>query len=124
MNKKTDSTEVPFSTGMSIDVETFYKEYLIENPGTTFITIIDTGQLSYKKLVKKYNGRVCPVLLDVSTLTRDEVVPFYRNLIQSNPSDDEVVSINQLILTKWKPSGLIYIKEKAWKGINSNFESN
>ena len=57
------------------------------------------------------------MLAEVASLTRNEVVPYYRKLILSNPSDEEVLRVNQLILSKWKPSGLIYIKELAWKGL-------
>jgi hypothetical protein len=58
-------------------------------------------------------------LTDVSTLTRDQVVPFYRQLIEDdflkdNASTDEIFRVNNLILSKWKPSGLLYIKNKAW----------
>ena len=56
------------------------------------------------------------MLVEVASLTRNEVVPHYRKLILSRPSDEEVIRVNQLILSKWKPSGLIYIKEKAWRG--------
>lgn len=54
-------------------------------------------------------------LTDVSKLTRDRVVPYYIDLICMNRTDEEVIRVNQLILSKWKPSGLIYIKEKAWR---------
>ena len=47
-------------------------------------------------------------------MTRDDVVPFYADLIVRG-NDYECKRINALILSKWKPSGLIYIKEKAWK---------
>ena len=57
------------------------------------------------------------VLADVAGMTRDAVVPFYERLIKSNPTDEEVVRVNQLILSKWTPSGLIYIKEKAWQSL-------
>jgi hypothetical protein len=57
------------------------------------------------------------MLAEVASLTRDEVVPHYRKLILSKPTDEEVKRVNQLILSKWKPSGLIYIKELAWKGL-------
>lgn len=56
-------------------------------------------------------------LTDVSKMTRDEVVPYYRELLKQNkenPFSDEVVRVNKLILTKWKLSGLEYIKNKAW----------
>jgi hypothetical protein len=58
-------------------------------------------------------------ITDVSKLTREQVVPYYTYLIISNPSDGEVKRMNDLILTKWKVSGLIYIKEHAWKTANS-----
>jgi hypothetical protein len=54
-------------------------------------------------------------LMDVSNLTRAEVVPYYTYLIISNPSDGEVKRVNDLILAKWSASGLLYIKEQAWK---------
>lgn len=56
-------------------------------------------------------------LTDVSKMTRDEVVPYYRALLarnKENPFSDEVVRVNKLILSKWNPSGLEYIKNKAW----------
>lgn len=58
------------------------------------------------------------LLKDVTDLTRDQVVPYYRNLILNNAPDWEVIRVNKLILSKWTSSGLIYIKEKAWKGID------
>lgn len=58
-------------------------------------------------------------ITDVSNLTRAEIVPYYTYLIISDPSDEEIKRMNDLILTKWKVSGLIYIKEKAWKVANS-----
>jgi hypothetical protein len=60
-------------------------------------------------------------LKDVTNLTRDQVVPYYRHLILNAVSDEEVKRVNQLILSKWKVSGLIYIKEKAWKGNERRF---
>lgn len=54
-------------------------------------------------------------ILDVSNLTRSEVVPYYTYLIISSPSDGEVKRMNDLILSKWKVSGLMYIKDRAWK---------
>lgn len=47
-------------------------------------------------------------------MTRDAVVPFYASLIIAC-DDAETKRINELILSKWTPSGLLYIKEKAWK---------
>jgi hypothetical protein len=58
-------------------------------------------------------------ITDVSNLTRAEIVPYYTYLIISNASDGEVKRMNDLILTKWKVSGLVYIKEKAWKSANA-----
>lgn len=53
-------------------------------------------------------------LIDVSKMTRDDVVPYYASLIVSG-SEVHTKRINALILQKWTPSGLLYIKEKAWK---------
>lgn len=58
-------------------------------------------------------------ILDVSSLTRAEVVPYYTYLIVSKSSDGEVKRMNDLILSKWTASGLLYIKAKAWKMANS-----
>lgn len=54
-------------------------------------------------------------LINVSGLTRAEIVPYYTLLIVSDSSDDEVKRINNLILSKWSKSGLVWIKERAWK---------
>jgi hypothetical protein len=54
-------------------------------------------------------------LTDVSNLTRDGVVPYYTLMLITEHNDAETVRMNQLILTKWSKSGLIYIIEKAWK---------
>jgi hypothetical protein len=53
-------------------------------------------------------------LVNLHYMFRNDVVPFYASLIIAG-DDKETVRINNLILTKWKASGLIYIKEKAWK---------
>lgn len=53
-------------------------------------------------------------LVNLHFMTRDDIVPFYASLILAC-DDQETKRINELILTKYKPSGLIYIKEKAWK---------
>lgn len=60
-------------------------------------------------------------LTDVTNLTRDDVVPYYRKLINLACSDEEIQRVNKLILTKWTVSGLIYIKEKAWRGNERRF---
>lgn len=56
------------------------------------------------------------LLTDVSKMKRDEVVPYYSNLIEnlSDPFSREVIRINNLILSKWSKCGLEYIKNKAW----------
>jgi hypothetical protein len=54
-------------------------------------------------------------LTDISNMTRAEVVPYYAYLIISSASDGEVKRVNDLILSKWSPSGLLYIKDQAWK---------
>ena len=57
-------------------------------------------------------------LTDVSLLTRDQVVPYYEHLICHKAPNEEVGRINQLILSKWSISGLLYIKKKAWKNVS------
>jgi hypothetical protein len=54
-------------------------------------------------------------LKEVQSLTRDQVVPYYVNLIVSNASESDIQRVNRLILSKWTSSGLNYIKEKAWR---------
>jgi hypothetical protein len=57
-------------------------------------------------------------LVDVTSMTRNQVVPYYRCLILSEVDRHEVIRVNQLILSKWTSAGLQYIKNKAWKGID------
>ncbi|GAB3278397.1 hypothetical protein GCM10027347_52770 [Larkinella harenae] len=57
-------------------------------------------------------------LTDVTRLSRNDVAPYYADLILFG-SQKEVLRINGLILKKWQPSGLIYIKEKAWAIANT-----
>lgn len=57
---------------------------------------------------------------DVTNLTRDQMVPYYVHLIIREPSgtSQEVVRVNNLIISKWSSSGLSYIKNKAWAIVN------
>lgn len=57
-------------------------------------------------------------LIDCSTLTRDEVVPYYVDLIVNIVPYTEILRVNNLILSKWSSSGLEYIKNKAWKQVD------
>lgn len=61
-------------------------------------------------------------LKEVKTMKRNDIVPFYRNLILVDmpKKDKEVKRINRLILSKWTMSGLEYIKNKAWHGLPFN----
>ncbi len=54
---------------------------------------------------------------DVSKMTRLDVVPYYVDMIIFGDRD-ETCRVNQLILSKWTSSGLIFIKDKAWKIVN------
>jgi len=49
-------------------------------------------------------------------LKRDDIVPYYRSLIINSAvlPKDEAIRVNNLILSKWTSSGLVYIKNKAW----------
>jgi len=58
-------------------------------------------------------------LTSVEKLKRKDVVPYYVDLIKSLPNSEEVIRVNQLILSKWSNSGLLYIKEKAWASLRS-----
>lgn len=51
-------------------------------------------------------------------ITRDDIVPLYAHVIFWKEYFD-VVKINKAIMDKWSKSGLIYIKEKAWKKLDS-----
>lgn len=64
--------------------------------------------------------------IDVSKLTRDDVVPFYQMLIENatEPDGEIVVAFNKKILGKWSSSVLTYIKDKAWKQVASNERQN
>lgn len=54
-------------------------------------------------------------ITDVSNMVRSDIVPYYTYLIITNASGLEVKRMNDLILSKWSKSGLLYIKERAWK---------
>lgn len=58
--------------------------------------------------------------------TRDDLAREYAELIMLDKPDKFFAEVNGIILTKYKPSGLLYIKEKAWKIVNEveyRFES-
>lgn len=56
---------------------------------------------------------------DWSKLKRNDIVPLYVDLIKRNAPDTEVVVINLKIILRWSPQALTYIKDKAWKEIES-----
>jgi len=68
-------------------------------------------------------------LKDVSKMKRNDVIPYYLNLIKDKIAiwefgdGKEIERINNLILSKWKPSGLLYIKDKAWKIYNQTYKT-
>jgi hypothetical protein len=51
----------------------------------------------------------------IKGLTKNHLATTYAELILSNPSDDEVIRINNLILTRFSNRGLADIKDRAWK---------
>ena len=71
--------------------------------------------------VSPYYGH--ETLTTVKDKTRLQIVPYYTDLLLRNASDAEVLRINNLILTKWKPTGLLYIKQKAWKEFYEDMEN-
>lgn len=65
-------------------------------------------------------------LQSVDGKTRNDVVPYYLNLLLMTDSrtaqgwteeqrKTEILRVNNLILSKWSKSGLSYIKDKAWR---------
>ena len=56
---------------------------------------------------------------DISKLNRDQVVGLYADFIISVPDDEDVVEFNKLIIEKWSNKALVYIKNKAWKLIET-----
>jgi len=56
-------------------------------------------------------------LSGLNRLKRNDIVPLYVDLIKGNASEEEVVFVNKKILSKWSNSGLLYIKDKAWKEV-------
>ena len=57
-------------------------------------------------------------LKDISKMKRVDIVPYYVSLLQDRAAPDiETQKLNKLILTKFTPNGLLWIKGKAWKEI-------
>lgn len=58
---------------------------------------------------------------DMSAMIRDDVVPFYVDLIKraslNQVGDYDVIEMNQKIIKRWSVAALIYIKDKAWAQI-------
>jgi len=70
------------------------------------------------KVIRIYPAKDHSKLTDVRNMTRDGVVPYYVSLIISEAPKEEIIRINTLILSKWSKAGLLYIKDKAWRGID------
>ena len=54
---------------------------------------------------------------NINSHTIASLAIIYANFIQLDTPEDEIMDANEIILTKYKPSGLLRIKEKAWKMI-------
>lgn len=52
---------------------------------------------------------------DLRSMVRAEVVPIYLYMLFNDTHPDLIAKVNQLIINRWSVSGLIYIKEQAWK---------
>ncbi len=70
----------------------------------------------YGRTMKCANGHD----IDISKLTRDDVVSFYVIMIEDCSNDLIIADFNKRIINRWSDSALVYIKEKAWKQIASN----
>lgn len=55
----------------------------------------------------------------IGGVTRNDLVPMYAGMITFGAPDNFIVLFNKAILSKWKPSGLEYIKDRAWKLVDS-----
>lgn len=58
--------------------------------------------------------------IDLSKLTRDDVVSFYVMMIEDCSNDLIIADFNKRIINKWSDSALVYIKDKAWKQVADN----
>ena len=50
-------------------------------------------------------------------MTRDEMAWVYAGVVSRVRGDYPINLLNEKIIKKWSKSGLIYIKEKAWKNL-------
>ena len=60
-------------------------------------------------------------MTDLNGLLQAEIVPKYAVLIMDNPNDEDIVRVNKMIISKWSESGLLRIKEKAWKMVRRGY---
>lgn len=55
---------------------------------------------------------------NLNGMTRAEVVPYYIHWILTKKDDDTFwPTMNKMIIEKWSSSGLMYIKNEAWKAL-------
>lgn len=59
------------------------------------------------------------ITLDLTKLKRDDVVPYYCELIEKDTEQSIIAHVNQRIITRWSVSALLYIKEQAWKALRN-----
>jgi len=53
-------------------------------------------------------------------MTRNYIVPIYvRLILDDTVSDERIKKFNHAIIKRWSISGLLYIKNKAWKIVES-----
>jgi len=67
---------------------------------------------------ESYNYKNLP---NLDEMTRDQVVPYYQNLIEvavGNNMDEDIKNINAKIIKRWSLAALEYIKKKAWKNFD------
>lgn len=53
--------------------------------------------------------------IETNACTRDGVALTYSYLLQTKGTNWNYREVNQLILKRWSPAALRYIKEKAWR---------
>jgi len=76
------------------------------------------GNLINEGVIVK-NNAIKITLETIKLLNRNEIAEIYAEEIKKQLPMTHYADLNKIILTKYKNSGLVYIKELAWKNINN-----
>ena len=78
------------------------------------ITIGDKGHIKNVDFVAWIMNEI-----EGKEFTRKDVAATYAILIQKRTQSESIAEINKAILKRWSPAGLKWIKERAWKIVNT-----